>query len=80
MELNSDFPKPQKLDESAPEKLELIIKDPKTGKELFNESIKPKHFSSGSVGYYAGGKLTNPDSDERYQVGCNITLIGSKPK
>lgn len=80
MELNKELPKPEKTDDSEFEKLELIVRDPSTGKELFNESVKPKHFSSGSVGYYVGGKFTNPESDERYQVGCNITLIGSKPK
>jgi hypothetical protein len=37
-----------------------------------------KEFKTGSVGFYAGEKMTNPTSGERYQVGINITLIGSK--
>jgi hypothetical protein len=37
-----------------------------------------KEFKTGSVGYYAGEKVTNPKSGARYQLGCNITLIGSK--
>ena len=80
MILDKDKPQPAKQDTEAPELLEMIIRDPKTGKELFTEIVKQKHFSSGSVGYYAGGKMTNPASGERYQVGCNITLIGSKPE
>jgi hypothetical protein len=38
-----------------------------------------KDFSTGSVGYYASDKITNPDSAERYQSGLSFTLIGSKP-
>ena len=38
----------------------------------------PKEFSSGSKGYYANGKVM---IDGRMcQVGCNITIIGSKPE
>ena len=39
----------------------------------------PKDFSSGSKGFYANGKLVNPESGARYQVSCSIVLIGSKP-
>lgn len=80
MELNPEYKKPEKQDKGAPEILEIVIKNKKTGEELFKELALPKHFSSGSVGYYAGGKMTNSESGERYQVGCNMTLIGSKPK
>jgi hypothetical protein len=38
-----------------------------------------KDFSTGSVGYYASEKTTNPESGERYQCGLSFTLIGSKP-
>lgn len=80
MDLNENFPQPLKTDKSAPESLELVIRNPKTGKELFVDTAFGKHFSSGGVGFYVGGKMTNPESGERYQVGCNISLIGSKPK
>jgi uncharacterized protein (DUF2147 family) len=39
---------------------------------------KTKDFSTGSVGYYGGDKITNPASGERYQCGLTFTLIGSK--
>jgi len=37
-----------------------------------------KEFKTGSVGFYAGEKVTNPKSGARYQMGVNIILIGSK--
>lgn len=40
----------------------------------------PKDFSSGSTGFYANGKIVNPESGARYQVSCSIVLIGSKPE
>lgn len=55
----------------------LEVKTP-TG-ELWGQIIAPaKEFSTGSLGYYANGKLIDPKSGARYQVGCNIILIGSK--
>ena len=79
MQLNSDFLSPAKQDDKAPELLEMVIKDKKTGDVLMTEIVGQKHFKTGSVGYYVGGKMTNPENGERYQVSCNITLIGSKP-
>jgi len=78
--IDKDKPQPLKTDEKAPELLEIIIKDKETGEEFMREVVLQKHFSTGSVGYYVGGKMTNPQSGERYQVSCNIALIGSKPK
>lgn len=40
--------------------------------------LQPKKFSSGSIGMYAGGRVTAADGSE-YQLSCSITLIGSKP-
>jgi len=40
-------------------------------------TAKPKTFSTGSVGFYAGGKVVI--DGERYQVSCNVIKIGSKP-
>jgi len=37
----------------------------------------PKEFSSGSKGYYANGKVMI--DGRNCQVGCNITIIGTKP-
>ena len=39
-----------------------------------------KEFKTGSVGFYANGKITNPASGKPYQVGANIILVGSKGK
>jgi hypothetical protein len=39
----------------------------------------PKVFSTGSVGFYATGKLTDLITHKKYQVGVNIIEIGSKP-
>ena len=78
--LDKDKPQPLKIDDKAPELLEIVITDKKTGEVFMTEIVTQKHFSTGSVGYYCGGKMTNPQSGERYQVSCNIALIGSKPK
>ena len=79
MELNKDFPKPEKTDNKAPELLKFLLSD-LSGEIVFEDTIKQKHFSSGSIGYNCSGKFTNKESGERYQVSCNIILIGSKPK
>lgn len=37
-----------------------------------------KNFATGSVGYYANGKVVI--DGQSYQVGVTLTLIGSKPE
>lgn len=66
--------KPVKTDPKAPPSLTVDLGD--WGKLVATSKI----FSSGSCGFYANGKIANPNNGELYQVGCNITLIGSKPK
>ncbi len=44
-----------------------------------NLAAAPKVFSTGSRGYYAGGKVTLPDGT-RLQVSLNAVVIGSKPR
>lgn len=47
--------------------------------EVWGQIMAPyKEFKTGSLGYYANGKVIDPKTGERYQVGCNIILIGSK--
>ena len=43
-------------------------------------TVKP--FSTGSFGYYANGKVNVKVGDRNVlcQVGCTITVVGSKPK
>ncbi|MDR1903205.1 MAG: hypothetical protein LBQ88_13115 [Treponema sp.] len=67
-----------KRDPKAPKFLEITIKD-SDGKTWSTIYAQAKEFSTGSVGYYASDKITNPESAERYQCSLNITLIGSKP-
>ncbi|MDR2841611.1 MAG: hypothetical protein LBV52_00230 [Spirochaetaceae bacterium] len=72
------MPEPAKRDPKGPRFLELTIKDSE-GKEWSKIFAPAKDFSTGSVGYYAAEKITNPESGERYQCGLSFTLIGSKP-
>ena len=69
---------PAKRDPKAPKFLEITIKDSE-GKTWSTFYAHAKEFSTGSVGYFASEKLTNPDSAERYQSSMSFTLIGSKP-
>jgi hypothetical protein len=78
--LNPKNPKPVKTEPKAPELLEIQITNKNNGEVFMKEIVQQKHFSTGSVGYFLGGKMTNPESGERYQVSCNIALIGSKPE
>lgn len=74
------MPEYGKRDNKAPKKLICTFTD-EQGNEWGKIDAKAKDFSSGSVGFYANGKIENPDNDDcRYQVGASITLIGSKPK
>lgn len=64
-----------KLD--GPQTLILEIKTPSG--EVWGQVMAPaKEFKTGSLGYYANGKVLNPITGDRFQVGCNIILIGSK--
>jgi hypothetical protein len=65
-------------DEAAPSALIVTIATP-DGTILATITAGAKEFSTGSVGFFAGEKMTNPKSGKRYQVGMNVTLIGSKP-
>jgi hypothetical protein len=73
------MPEPAKRDPRAPKFLEITIKDSE-GKVWATSYAQAKEFSTGSVGYYASDKATNPESGERYQCGLSFTLIGSKPE
>jgi hypothetical protein len=73
------MPEPAKRDPQAPKFLEITVKgnDDKVWATIYAQA---KNFSTGSVGYYASEKITNPESGERYQCGLSFTLIGSKPE
>ena len=65
-------------DEKAPGALQVIIQDA-AGKEWARLFANAKDFKTGSKGFYANGKINNPDNPTaRYQCGLTFTLIGSK--
>jgi hypothetical protein len=67
-----------KRDEQAPKVIVLKITGP-NGESWGELVAAAKEFKTGSVGFYASGKIVNPANPEAtYQVGCNITLVGSK--
>ena len=72
------MPEPAKRDSQAPKFLEITIKDA-DGKVWSTLYAHAKDFSTGSVGFFASEKITNPNSAERYQSSMSFTLIGSKP-
>jgi len=66
-------------DPDAPPMLTLDLKDG-DGKVWGTLIAGGKEFKTGSVGFYASGKIVNPASGKTYQVGANIILVGSKGK
>ena len=72
------MPEPAKRDAKAPKFLGITIKDSE-GKVWSSLYAHAKDFSTGSVGFFASDKITNPESAERYQSSLSFTLIGSKP-
>lgn len=67
----------KKIDTDAPGA--LIIEFKSTSGEVWGSiTADAKEFKTGSVGFYANGKIKNPKNGMPYQVGTNIILIGSK--
>lgn len=64
-------------DEAAPESLIIEVRSA-SGEAWGTVVATAKRFSTGSIGFYASGKVANPKGGARYQVGGNIILIGSK--
>ncbi len=64
-------------DADAPASLTIEFKTP-TGEVWGTLVAGAKEFKTGSVGFYGNGKITNPKTGARYQVGANVILIGSK--
>jgi hypothetical protein len=67
----------KKTDSDAPGALTLELRTP-DGQVWGTLTAGSKEFKTGSVGFYANGKVTNPKSGRVYQVGANIILVGSK--
>ncbi len=67
----------EKPEHDGPPAVLLEVRTPSG--EVWGQIMAPaKTFSTGSQGFYANGKLMDPKTGARYQVGCNIILIGSK--
>jgi len=67
-------------DSKSPSSLQLVIMD-SDGREWGRMYATPKDFSTGSIGFYASGKVVNPANPEaKYQAGLMFTLVGSKPE
>jgi len=65
-------------DNKAPASLQIIVADSE-GREWGRMYATSKNFSTGSVGFYASGKVVNPANPEaKYQTGLTFTLVGSK--
>lgn len=77
--MKDQIPQPAKRDAKAPRILEMVLHGSENDTKLLALTVPAKHFKTGSVGYYAASKFTNPESGERYQVAITVTLIGSKP-
>lgn len=65
------------VDIEAPATLTLRVVD-SNGKDWGVLIAEAKEFKTGSTGYYATAKLTNPASGAKYQTGLNVILVGSK--
>ena len=64
-------------DSSAPPTLTLELRG--SDGEVWGSIVAAsKEFKTGSVGFYGNGKIINPKSGAKYQVGANIILVGSK--
>jgi hypothetical protein len=66
------------VDKEAPDSVTLEIRTP-SGEVWGTLVAQGREFKTGSVGFYANGKVTNPKTGAKYQLGANIILIGSKP-
>jgi hypothetical protein len=65
-------------DDKAPAALQIVVIGD-NNQEWGRLYATVKDFSTGSVGFYANGKIINPANPEcRYQAGLTFTLVGSK--
>ena len=65
------------VDNESPKALIIKFRTP-DGEVWGTLNAEAKEFKTGSVGFYANGKVKNPKNGLPYQVGSNIILVGSK--
>lgn len=59
----------------------ITVKFLVNGQEVGMLTLGPKHFSTGSTGYFASGKVSlGDDAEKGYQAQVQLVRIGSKPK
>lgn len=67
----------RKVDTDAPPKLIIEFKT-ESGEVWGSLKADAREFKTGSLGFYANGKIKNPKNGMPYQVGTNVILVGSK--
>jgi hypothetical protein len=67
----------KKVDNDAPPVLIIEFKT-EAGEVWGQLRAEAREFKTGSLGFYANGKVKNPKNGFPYQVGTNIILVGSK--
>lgn len=67
----------RKVDSDAPPALIIEFKT-SDGEVWGTLKADGREFKTGSLGFYASGKIKNPKNGFPYQVGTNIILVGSK--
>ncbi|HEY9785683.1 MAG TPA: hypothetical protein V6D17_09800 [Candidatus Obscuribacterales bacterium] len=67
----------RKVDNDAPRMLIIEFKT-ESGEVWGSLKAEAREFKTGSLGFYANGKIKNPKNALPYQVGTNIILVGSK--
>jgi hypothetical protein len=65
------------VDTAGPPTVIIEVKSPQ-GDVWGVITASAKEFKTGSKGFYANGKVVNPKSGSRYQIGASVILIGSK--
>jgi len=68
---------PRKVDNDAPPTLIIEFKT-ESGESWGSLRADGREFKTGSLGFYASGKIKNPKNGMAYQVGTNVILVGSK--
>ena len=67
----------RKVDNDAPPALIIEFRT-ETGEIWGQLRAEGREFKTGSLGFYANGKVKNPKNGMPYQVGTNVILVGSK--
>ena len=67
----------RKVDNDAPQLLVIEFRT-ESGEVWGSLRADAREFKTGSLGFYANGKIKNPKNGLPYQVGTNVILVGSK--